>query len=93
MLVERYGFGIINTYPSEMAQNFWTAIFAFTTALVITLLITMATKRTKTDEDLKGLVYSLTPRIQDDSKYWYQKPGFMAIIVGSIALALSLLFW
>ena len=86
-------FGIINTYPSEMAQNFWTAIFAFTAALVITLLITMATKRTKTDEDLKGLVYSLTPKTLDDSKYWYQKPGFMAIIVGSIALALSLLFW
>ena len=76
-----------------MAQNFWTAIFAFTAALVITLLITMATKRTKTDEDLKGLVYSLTPKTLDDSKYWYQKPGFMAIVVGAIALALSLIFW
>jgi len=85
--------GLMHTYPSEMAQNFWTAIWAFSAALVITLLITLATKRTKTDEDLKGLVYSLTPKTLDDSKYWYQKPGFLAIIVGSIALALSFLFW
>jgi SSS family solute:Na+ symporter len=76
-----------------MAQNFWTAIFAFTAALVLTFLITVVTKRTKTDEQLKGLVYSLTPKTLDDSKHWYQKPGFMAIIVGAMALALSLLFW
>ncbi len=86
-------FGLINTYPSEMAQNFWTAIFAFTAALMITLVVTMATKRTKTDEDLKGLVYSLTPRIQDESEHWYQRPVVMAVIVGAMALALSLIFW
>jgi SSS family solute:Na+ symporter len=60
---------------------------------MITLLITMATKRTKTDEDLKGLVYSLTPKVQDDSKHWYQRPGFIAIVVGTLALALSLIYW
>jgi SSS family solute:Na+ symporter len=76
-----------------MAQNFWTAIFAFTAALVITLVITMLTRRTKTDQELKGLVYSMTPRVQDDSKHWYQTPVFLAIIVGAIALALSIIFW
>jgi SSS family solute:Na+ symporter len=86
-------FGVLQTYPSEMAQNFWTAIFAFTAALVITLVLTMLTRRTKTDQELKGLVYSMTPRVQDDSKYWYQTPVFLAIIVGAIALALSIIFW
>jgi len=86
-------FGLIHTYPSEMAQNFWTAIYAFTTALVITLVITLLTKKLKTDEELKGLVYSLTPKIKDDSKHWYQTPGFMAIVVGVIALVLSIIFW
>ena len=53
----------------------------------------LLTKKLKTDEELKGLVYSLTPRIKDDSKHWYQKPGIIAIIVGIMALALSILFW
>ena len=84
---------VIHKFPSEMAQNFWIAIFAFSVALVMTIVISMLTKRTKTDEELKGLVYSLTPRVVDDSKYWFQKPTFLAIIVGVIALTLSIVFW
>jgi len=86
-------FGLLHTYPSEMAQNFWTAIYAFSTALILTLLITLLTKKLKTDDELKGLVYSLTPKTKDDSKYWYQKPEFLAIVVGAIAIVLSIIFW
>ncbi len=86
-------FGMLHTYPSEMAQNFWTAIYAFSTALTLTLVITLLTKKLKTDDELKGLVYSLTPRVRDDAKHWYQTPGFMAILVGALALFLSILFW
>jgi SSS family solute:Na+ symporter len=86
-------FGLLHTYPSEMAQNFWTAIYAFTAAMLLTLVITVLTKKLKSDDELKGLVYSLTPRIRDDVKHWYQKPGFMAAVVGVIALVLSILFW
>ncbi|HDS08167.1 MAG TPA: Na+/galactose cotransporter [Bacteroides sp.] len=85
--------GILHQYPSEMAQNFWTAIFAFSFALVITLAVTLLTKKIKTDDQLRGLVYSLTPKVVDDSKHWYQKPGFMAVIVAVIALTLTLIFW
>ena len=48
-----------------MAQNFWLAAFAFTVCFTLTLVISLATSRTKTDEELKGLVYSLTPKIVD----------------------------
>jgi len=86
-------FGLLHTYPSEMAQNFWTAIYAFTAALTLTLVITLLTKRLKTDEDLKGLVYSLTPKVKEDVDHWYQTPGFLAIIVAAIAIVLSIIFW
>ncbi len=33
-----------HTYPSEMAQNFWTAIFAWTTCFVVTILISLLTR-------------------------------------------------
>jgi len=86
-------FALVHTYPSEMAQNFWTAIYAFSTALILTFVITMLTKKIKTDDDLKGLVYSLTPKIRDTTIQWYQKPEFLAVIVGVIAIVLSIIFW
>jgi solute:Na+ symporter, SSS family len=84
---------VLQVFPSEMAQNFWIAIIAFSVALVATIVISLLTKRTKTDEQLKGLVYSLTPKVIDESEHWYQKPGFLAIIIGGIAIALSIIFW
>jgi SSS family solute:Na+ symporter len=84
---------VVHTYPSEMAQNFWTAIYAFTAAFVLTIMISLLTKKIKTDEELKGLVYSLTPRIVEEGVVWYKRPGPLAIIVGVAAIVLSLLFW
>lgn len=84
---------VLKTFPSEMAQNFWIAIIAFSVALVATIVISLATKRTKTDEQLKGLVYQLTPKTIDDSKHWWQRPGFLAWVVGIIAVVLSIIFW
>jgi SSS family solute:Na+ symporter len=84
---------VVHTYPSEMAQNFWTAIYAFTAALLITIIISLATKQKKTDEDMKGLVYSLTPKISQEDVVWYKRPAPLAILVGVIALILSILFW
>lgn len=84
---------VIKEFPSEMAQNFNIAIFAFSVALIVTLVISYLTKRTKTDDDLKGLVYQLTPKTVDDSKNWYQRPNVLAWIVGIIAIILSIIFW
>ena len=76
-----------------MAQNFWTAIYAFTAAFLLTIIISLMTKKLKSDEDLKGLVYSLTPKIVEEGIVWYRRPAPLAIIVGVVAIILSLLFW
>lgn len=84
---------VIREFPSEMAQNFAIAIIAFSIALVVTIIVSFATKRNKSDDELKGLVYQLTPKTFDDSKNWYQKPVTLAWIVGIIAVILSIIFW
>ncbi len=84
---------LVHTYPSEMAQNFWTAIYAFTACFVTTAVISVVTTQLKTNEDMKGLVYSLTPRITEEDVPWFRRPATLAIIVGVIALILSLLYW
>ena len=84
---------VVHTYPSEMAQNFWTAIYAFSAALIVTFIVSIATRQQKTDDDMKGLVWSLTPRIKEEGVAWYNRPGPFAILVGIIAIVLSIIFW
>ncbi len=84
---------IVHSYPSEMAQNFWTAIFAWSCCFLCTILISLATKRIKSDESLRGLVYSLTPRISDHRTAWYARPVTLAAVVGILTLMLSIIFW
>ncbi len=92
-LVKGGWIGVIHTYPVEMAQNFWTAIFAFSTAALLTVVISLLSRRDKTDSDLNGLVYSMTPKLDDSGVLWYQRPWFLALIVGIIMVVLSILFW
>ncbi|MCK9422013.1 MAG: hypothetical protein M0Q38_05410, partial [Bacteroidales bacterium] len=81
------------TYPVEMAQNFWTAIFAWTTATVVTIVVSLVTKQQKSEGDLKGLVYSLTPKFKEKNVAWYFRSSTLAIIVLTIATILTILFW
>src|SRR5712672_2150684 len=84
---------VLHTYPSEMALNFWTALFAWTGCFVATLLISLFTKRTKTDDELRGLVYSLTPRIQEGYMPWYKRSVTLAVGILVAATVLNIIFW
>jgi SSS family solute:Na+ symporter len=76
-----------------MAQNFWTAIVAWTACFVATIVISLATRRRKTDEELGGLVYSLTPRQRDEQLVWYRRPSALAVVALGCTLILNIIFW
>jgi SSS family solute:Na+ symporter len=84
---------VAQVFPSEMAQNFWLAIFAFTVCFGLTLVISLATPRTKTDEDLKGLVYSLTPKVSDHDQPLLSRPAVLGTILLIGCVILNLIFW
>jgi solute:Na+ symporter, SSS family len=81
------------TYKVEMAQNFWTAIYACSASAIVTVTLSLLTKRKKTDEDLKGLVYSLTPKLREGDVPWYKRSTTLAIVVLAMVTILSILFW
>jgi SSS family solute:Na+ symporter len=83
---------VIHQYPSEMAQNFWTAIFAWTTCFVVTILVSMVTAP-RVEAELKGLVYSLTPRPRDEGVPLFRQPGPLAIVVLLATIVLNIIFW
>ena len=84
---------VLHTFPSDMAQNFWLASFAFTACFVLTFAISMMTARTKTDAELKGLVYSLTPKLKSEGEAWYLRPGVIGVLLLLCCLLLNIMFW
>ena len=83
---------VVKTFPSEMAQNFWLASFAFTVCFTLTVVISLATQRTKSDEELKGLVYSLTPKLKDEEKAWYLRPATLGVVLLVGCVILNIVF-
>jgi SSS family solute:Na+ symporter len=84
---------VMHTFPSEMAQNFWLAAFAFIACFVLTLVISLATKSMKSDSELKGLVYSLTPKIVDNNQPWFQRPAIVGTVLLIVCVILNIIFW
>ncbi len=80
-------------FPSTMAQNFWLASFAFIACFALTWGISVATKRTKTDAELTGLVYSLTPKTVDATQSWIQRPAVLGTILLIGCVILNVIFW
>jgi SSS family solute:Na+ symporter len=82
---------VVHHYPSDMAQNFWTAIFAFSVNFLVTIAISLITKP-RPEPELVGLVYSLTPKPVEGHLSWYQKPATLAVAVLAILVVLNLVF-
>jgi SSS family solute:Na+ symporter len=83
---------VVARYPSEMAQNFWTAIYAWTICFVVTILVSMAT-RPRAESELQGLVYSLTERQGDAGAVWFKRPATLGVIALAAALVLNVIFF
>ncbi|HMG02761.1 MAG TPA: sodium:solute symporter family protein [Edaphobacter sp.] len=81
----------LHYYASDMAQNFWTAIFAFSVNLLVTIAVSLVT-RPRQDHELVGLVYSLTPKPIENHLSWYQKPSTLAYVVLAMLVVLNLVF-
>jgi solute:Na+ symporter, SSS family len=83
--------GVIHRYPSEMAQNFWTAIWAFVVCLSVTFAVSLFT-REREEHELVGLVYSLTPKLEEAHMPLWKRPITLAVVVLAMAVALNLIF-
>ena len=84
--------GVVTTFPSTMAQNFWIAINAFVACVIVTVVVSMMSKP-KTIEDLKGLTWGATERPQEGHLPWHEKPWILGVIVLICCLILNYMFW
>jgi solute:Na+ symporter, SSS family len=84
---------VVHHYPSEMAQNFWTAIWAFSACFIATVVVSLVTKRRKSDDELTGLVYALTSRPKEDGVPWHKRPATLGVAILAVTLVLNIVFW
>jgi SSS family solute:Na+ symporter len=85
-------FGLQHIYASEMAQNFWTAILAWTTCFIVTIAVSLLTTPRRAEE-LTGLVYSLTPKPRLEPLAWYARPSVLAATALATTLVINVLLW
>ena len=83
---------LVHVYPSEMGQNFWTAIMAFLACFVVTAGVSLIT-RPRSATQLVGLVYSLTPQASEAGQPYYRRPAVLGVVALIAALLLNVLFW
>lgn len=80
-------------FNNSMGQNFYMAIVAWTVCFLLTIVISLATSSNKTEEELKGLVYSLTPKIKSGDEPWHKQPAILGAVILAVTIVLNIIFW
>ena len=83
---------VIHRYPSDMAQNFYGAIWAFTVNFVVAVVVSLCTKP-RPESELVGLVRSLTKMPSHAHLAWWKRPEALAVAVLVGAIALNIFFF
>ncbi len=77
---------------SGMGQAFIVAAFSWMANFVVTIVVSLFTKP-KPDEELKGLVVSLTPRPDHTLQPWYRRVVPLAVILLLLTILLNIIFF
>jgi len=83
---------VLHHYPSDMAQNFWTAIFAFSVNFIVTVVVSLSTTAYP-ESKLVGLVHSLTPKPPHLLIVWWKRPETLAVAILLVAVGLNIFFF
>ena len=83
---------VLHRYPSDMAQNFYGAIWAFMINFLVAVVVSLCTKP-RPESELVGLVRSLTKMPSHAHLPWWKRPEALAVAVLVGAIALNIFFF
>jgi solute:Na+ symporter, SSS family len=75
-----------------LAQDMYQALWSCVTCVVVTVLVTLVTKP-RPDEELRGLVYSLTDVAREEHASFLHRPLFWGMAALAILVVLQVIFW
>lgn len=82
----------LSPYAQGLAQDMYQALWSCVTCVVVTVVVTAFT-RPRPDEELRGLVYSLTDVAHEKATSLLHRPAFWAAIAVAIFIVLQIIFW
>jgi len=82
----------LSAKAKPMAQDMFQALWSFVICVVVTVAVSLVTKP-KSDAELEGLVYGLTPIPSLKGVPLYQRPVFWAGMVTVVFVGLNIIFW
>jgi SSS family solute:Na+ symporter len=75
-----------------MAENMYRAMWSWLACVIVTVIVSLMTQP-KSEAELEGLVYGATKIPEEAEVVLYKRPGFWAVIVGVVLVALNIIFW
>jgi SSS family solute:Na+ symporter len=82
----------LSPHAKGLAQDMYQALWSFITCVVVTVVVSLATKPVP-EIELHGLVYGLTQVPAVGDLPLYQKPLFWAAVVAVVFVVLNVIFW
>jgi solute:Na+ symporter, SSS family len=78
-------------FHSAMGQALTIAIVAWTACFIVTIVVSVLTKP-RPENELRGLVYSLTDKPHEEASHWYTQPLFLGALALAIVIVLNFVF-
>jgi SSS family solute:Na+ symporter len=75
-----------------LAQDMYQALWSCVTCTAVTVLVTLVTKP-RPEQELRGLVYSLTDVAKEEHASFFHKPVFWGMVSLGFLLVLQFIFW
>jgi SSS family solute:Na+ symporter len=82
----------LSPQAQDQAQNMFRALWCWLICVIVTVVVSLMTKP-KSDEELKNLVFGLTPIPKQEHVSWFHSPLFWGAVVAVIFLILQVVFW
>jgi SSS family solute:Na+ symporter len=82
----------LSPHAKALAQDMYQALWSCVICVTVTVAVTLVTKP-RPDEELRGLVYSLTDVQREGRATLVRRPAFWAAVVLAIFLVLQIVFW
>src|SRR5947199_1489659 len=82
----------LSPQAQPLAQAMWQALWACITCVVVTVLVTLV-RKPKPDEELKGLVHTLTEVAREEAASFVHRAMWWGIVALALFLILQIIFW